>query len=274
MFQSSEHDILVCIKQILDPETPATDFRINCETREAEPRSGNFVIDTFSENALETALQLRERAGAGKITALSYGAITAEEALRKALAMKADHAVLVVNEGNRHPDSLTTARVLAAAVRKLGQFDVIMLGREAGDWGAAQTGGLLAEELSMPYVGYGDSIERDHGKLRIKRQTDWGTEVVEAQPPVVVTVTNDRNNQPRIPKVRDTMMAHRHLLTKWTLADLALETAESHAGNGYTEVVELSIAQTEIRCDIVAGDTLDEKVTAFAARIARVLSAL
>jgi electron transfer flavoprotein beta subunit len=152
------------------------------------------------------------------------------------------------------------ARVLASAAGKLGDFDLIMTGREAGDWGAGQTGGLLAEELGLPCISFVDSIEVAGESLRLKRQTDTGWEVFEAAPPVVVTVTNDEHNVPRIPKVRDVMMSYRQPLTKFTLSDLGLPAD----GNDYYEVAELSIPQKETRCDFVSGDTLDEKVEAFA----------
>ena len=267
-------NILVCLKQILDPEIPARDFRIDPERREAERGAANLVTNIFCENALETALQLRERLGAAKITVLSYGPPSAEDSLRKALAMKSDAAALVTGEGDAHPDPLTIARVLATAVRKLGSFELIMTGREAGDWGAGQTGGLLAEELGLPCVSFVDSIEAAGGLLRLRRQTDTGWEVIEAEPPVVVTVTNDEHNVPRIPKVRDVMLSYRQPLTKWTLDDLGLGAGEARAANAYYEVAELFIPQKETQCEFIAGDTLDEKVEAFARRIVEVTRAL
>jgi electron transfer flavoprotein beta subunit len=261
-------NILVCLKQILDPEVPARDFRVDPARREAEQGSANLVTNIFCENALETALQLRERAGGAKITVLSYGRPSAEDSLRKALAMKADAAALVLNESDETPDPLAVARVLAAAIRRLGEFDLIMLGREAGDWGAGQTGGLVAEVLGLPCVSFVDTIEPSGGGLRLKRQTDAGWEVLEAATPVVVTVTNDEHNVPRIPKVRDVMMSYRQPLTKLTLDDLGLAPDE-RAAHGYYEVAELFIPQKETRCDFVSGDTLDEKVEAFARRIVK-----
>ena len=262
-------NVLVCLKQILDPEVPARDFRIDPEKREAEHGSANLVTNIFCENALETALQFRERSGNARITALSYGAPTAEETLRKALAMKADAAALVVNDGSPNPDPLTVARVLAAATRKLGPFDLVMLGREAGDWGAGQTGGLLAEELGVPCVAFADRIERVGDNLRIRRQTESGWEVFEAQTPVVITITNDEHNVPRIPKVRDVMTSYRQPLTKWTASELGID-----AGNGYYEVTELFIPQKETHCEFAAGDTLEERAESFAKRLAEVASAL
>jgi electron transfer flavoprotein beta subunit len=267
-------NILVCLKQILDPEIPARDFRVDSARREAERGSANLVTNIFCENALETALQLRERSGSAKITVLSYGQPSAEDSLRKALAMKADAAALIVNDGNANPDPATTARVLAAAIRKLGTFELIMVGREAGDWGAGQTGGLIAEELGMPCVSFVDRIELQGDQLRLKRQTDTGWEVLEAEPPIVVTVTNDEHNLPRIPKVRDVMMSYRQPLNKWTLDDLGIEANEARAGNTYYQVAELFIPQKETRCEFVMGDTLDQKVESFAKRIVEVTSAL
>src|SRR5256885_16428141 len=225
-------------------------------------------------NALEKALQFLERIRDATITVRCYVAATAEYSLRKALAMKADAAALVVNDGNQNPDPLTVARVLAAAIRKLGTFDLIMVGREAGDWGAGQTGGLLAEELGLPCVSFVDQIESADSKLRLRRQTDTGWEILEAEPPVVVTVTNDEHNVPRLPKVRDVMMSDRQPLLQWTLDDLGIETDEARAGTTYYEVVDLSIPQKETRCEFVTGDTLDERTEAFAQRIVAVTSAL
>ncbi len=267
-------NILVCLKEILDPEIPARDFRVDTAKREAERGSASLVTNIFCENALETALQLRERTGNAKITVLSYGQLSAEDSLRKALAMKADAAALVVNDGNSNPDPLTTGRVLAAAIRKLGTFDLIMVGREAGDWGAGQTGGLIAEELGMPCVSFVDRIEAEGGQLRLKRQTDTGWEVLEAEPPIVVTITNDEHNLPRIPKVRDVMVSYRQPLTQWTIDDLDIEANEARAGNTYYQVAELSIPHKETRCEFVTGDTLDQKVESFAKRIVELTSAL
>lgn len=261
--------ILVCLKQIIDPEIPARDFRIDPVKREAERGSANLVTNIFCENALEVALQLRDHAGGAEITVLSCGPPTAEDSLRKALAMKADTAALVVDESS-NPDPLKVARILAAASRRLGPFDLILVGREAGDWGAGQTGGLMAEELEIPCVSFVDRIVPAKGKLLLTRQTDTGRELLEAQSPIVVTITNDENNVPRIPKVRDVMMSYRQPLTKWTLDDLDITTDDAN----YYEVVDLVIPEKEARCEFVSGETLDEKVEAFARRIIEVTGGL
>jgi electron transfer flavoprotein beta subunit len=237
-------NILVCMKQIPDPEIPARDFRL------AGIGSANLVPDVFSENALETALQF-----GGKITVLSFGAPSVEDTLRKALAMKADAAVLVLNDGEASPDPLVVAQVLAAAARKLGEFDLIVTGRESGDWGTGQTGALLAEELGWPCVSFVDSIEQRDGRLRLRRQTESGFEIVEASTPVVLTITNDEHNVPRIPKVRDVMAAHRQPLTTWNASELGVDLS-----NRYYEIVELSVPKKETQCEFLGVEELAQRL--------------
>lgn len=265
-------NIVVCLKQILDPEIPARDFKISSEKREAEQGGANLVTNIFCENALETALQARD-AHSGKITALSCGPEGAEDVLRKALALRVDEAVLVVNEAASNPDPLFVARTLAAAIRKLGDVDVVLVGREAGDWGAGQTGGLLAEELGLPCISFAESFEPGvaAGTIKVKRQTDAGFEVMEAATPVVLTITNHDQNVPRIPKTRDVMQSYRKPLEKWPLADLDVDPATAH---DYFQVAELSIPQKEVQCELVEGDTLEAKIEAFAGRIADVLQSM
>ena len=267
-------NIVVCLKQILDPLAPAREFRVDADKKEAVRGSASLVTNIFCENALETALQFKEKLGAGKITALTFGAESAEDTLRKALAMKADVAALVVNDGHPHPDPLAVAQVLAAAIKKLGAFDVVMLGRESGDWGVGQTAGLLAEVLGVPSVSFVDHIESVDGKLRLKRQTDSGYEIVEAAPPLVISITNDEHNVPRIPKTRDVMMSFRQPLTKFTLDELGVDAAAVRAGGDYYEVVDLNIPVKDVTCEFVSGDTLEQKVEQFAQRVLAITQSL
>ena len=265
-------NIVVCLKQILDPEVPARDFRVDSAKREAERGGANLVTNIFCENALETALQIRDSHG-GKITAVTCGPEGAEDVLRKALALKADDAVLVVNDAVGNPDPLFVARALAAAIRKVGEFDVVMVGREAGDWGAGQTGGLVAEELGLPCIAFAESLEPGPtpGTVRVKRQIDSGWEIIEAATPVSLTITNHDKNVPRIPKTRDVMQSYRKPLVKWTLAELGIDPAQA---NDYYQVAELFIPQKETRCEFIEGDTLDAKIDEFAHRVRDILRSM
>ncbi len=266
--------ILVCLKQIIDPEAPARDFSIDKGRLQAERGSASLVTNIFCENALETALQLRERSSGCTITTLSYGPASAEETVRKTLAMKADSGALVLNQEFANPDPLAVARVLAAAARKLGPFDVVMVGREAGDWGAGQTGPLLAEELGASCLALVSRAELAGDRLRLRRQTDSGWELVEAEPPIVLTVTNDEHNVPRIPKTRDVMLSGRQPVAKFTLADLGLEASALAGENGYYEVTDLFIPHKESKCEFVSGDTTEQRVESFARRLGQLAGML
>jgi len=249
---------------------------VDAEKREAVRGNANLVTNIFCENALETALQFKEKFGGAdaKITALVFAPESGEDVLRKALAMKADAAVLVVNDGASNPDPLAVAQVLAAAIRKLGSFDLVMLGRESGDWGAGQTGGLLAEELGVPSISFVDQIEKSGDDLLLKRQTDNGWEKVEAKTSLVVTITNNDQNVPRIPKTRDIMMSSRQPITKLSLEDIGVNAAEIRSGGSYYDIVELAIPVKDVNCEFVSGDTLEEKVEQLAQKIVEVTRAL
>ena len=264
-------NILVCLKQILDPEIPPRDFRIDAARREAQRGSAGLVMNIFCTNALETALQFREKHG-GKITAISFGDATAEEVLRKALALRVDKAVLITRDDSGRIEPMVAARVLAAAARKLGGFDLILTGREAGDWGDGQTGGLIAEELDCPAISFVEQVAPSASNprsLEVRRQTDNGIEVIEASSPLVLTITNHEQNVPRIAKTRDIMMAFRQPLTRWSLPELGLDRVSTSELR--VEVAALTIPQKETHCEFVAGESLEERVTVFAHRISSVL---
>ncbi len=262
--------ILVCVKQILDPEIPPRDFQVDPQCLEAVRGSASLVTNIFCENALEMALQLREQCG-GEITAISFGSNSAEDSLRKALALKVDAACLVLNDLTPHPASSVVARVLAAGIRKLGEFDLILVGRESGDWGAGQTGGLLAEELHFPAVSFVDGISVEGDSITLQRQTDSGIETVTAKTPLLATITNNDQNVPRIPKTRDIMKSGRKPMTTWSLADLGLSANDLV---GTTEIVDLYIPEKQTNCEYIDGDTINDKIDAFAKRIEDVIRTL
>ncbi len=262
--------ILVCLKQILDPEISPRDFQLDRENLRAAQGSASLVTNIFCENALETALQLKEKAG-GEITALCFGASESEDVLRKALALRVDNAVQVVNPGLEPVSSAGAAAVLAAAIRKLGEFDLIMLGREAGDWGEGQTPGLLAEQLGMPFVAFVDGIDEADGGLSVSRQTETGREQLTAQLPLVVSVTNNDANVPRIPKTRDIMMAHRKELTSWSLDDVGLSEDDVRQVAEATQVVDLFVPERDTTCEFISGDSIDERLQEFAQRVVEIV---
>jgi electron transfer flavoprotein beta subunit len=266
--------ILVCLKQILDPEIPPRDFKISPGGAEADLTGANLVTNIFCENALETALQFREQMGEGEITVLCMGPSSADDTLRKALAMKADHAVRVDACPAVAADSLSGSKVLEKLVHKLGGFDLILLGREAGDWGMGQTGPYLAESLGLPLVSFVDEIKSEGDQLILRRQTDEGWERYRCPTPLVATITNNDDNLPRIPKTRDIMKSSRKPITVHTLEELGFSENVLSADQAALQVETLFIPEETVECEFVTGDTLDEKVEQLAERMAGVVKGI
>ncbi len=255
---------VVCVKQVLDQDIPPRVFRVDRAARRPDVAGAPLVMSIFDGNALETALKLREAEGGGTVTALSIGPKGAEEVLRKALAVTADQAVLVAEGELDALDAAARAALIAAAVRKLSPaVDVVLCGRQAGDWESGQVGSMVAEALEWPCVTLVSHITpAAGGKVRLRREVEDGYEIVEAATPVVATVTNGEGNVLRLAKVRDVMMAHRKPITTHTAADLGVS-----GGAGGAALVDLFIPEKSSKCEFVDGKTAAEKATSLVRKL-------
>ena len=259
--------IAVCIKSILDPEIAPRDFKIDPGKREPVRGNASTVLSPFDENALELALQLRDRGADAHVVAFSLGGPEAVEGLRRALAMKADEAVHVDMGAYRRLDSFVTARLLAKAIVQTGGADLVLCGRQAGDWDQGQVGAILAENLAYPCVTFAARIEGDGDRVRLRREGAEGTEIVTAAMPLVVTVTNDETNQPRIPKVPDVIASHRKLIITYSPADLGVSPDELDPETGRLRLVDLTLPVASGSCEMVAGDDAQAKAANLARRL-------
>ncbi len=252
--------VVVCLKPIIDPEIPLADFRIDRESKRIIQGNANLVTNIFDENALETALQMRERAeGDIRITAISIGTSSSIDILRRALSLRADQAILINNEGMPELDTFATAKILAAALRRLAPIDLILCGREAGDWHGGQVGSFLAEELSWPCATFVSRIDIDGEHFIMRRQTDDGWEVVKCQRPAIATVTNDETNVPRIPKVRDSMMAFRKEIPIWNIMELGIDVSAVRDAHVTLQLRDMYIPEVNKRCSFIEGEVGKEK---------------
>ncbi|NIP60648.1 MAG: electron transfer flavoprotein subunit beta/FixA family protein [Gemmatimonadetes bacterium] len=201
--------IVCCVKQVLDPEIPPGAFHVADDGRSPEVRGipESRVIDSYGENAVETAVQLRDEAGEGEVIGLAVGGEEMDDALRRGLALTADRGVRVWDPSWGELDGITVGLILAAAVKALGGADLILCGREASDVEEGVVGPAIAEALDLPCVTIARRVDLEEGRLRVERETDGLIEVLTAEPPVVVTVTSSDANVPRMPKVRDVMLS-------------------------------------------------------------------
>jgi electron transfer flavoprotein beta subunit len=264
-------NIVVCVKQVIDPEAPPASFKIDAAGTKAEMHGVPPVIDPYGEYAVEAALKLKEAKG-GKITVFSLGSGLLREVVKKPLAMGADELVLLDDPAYDGGDSFSVASALALAIKKKGAFDVVLCGREASDTNAGQTGPALAELLGIPCVTLARKIEAIDGKLKVERVNSSGYDVAETVTPAVVTVSNEVG-QPRYPTIKGIMGAKKIEPVIWKPADIGLDGAKAGAAGRRTKVKKLFQPVHEGKCDIATGETPEEMAANLAAKLreARIL---
>ena len=248
-------NIIVTAKQVIDPETPASALRINSETKRMEPPPNvPPVVNGFDENAVEAALRIREKEQ-GKITVLCAGSQFAMDVIKKTLSMGADDLVLAQDPAFADLDPTATAQVLAAAIRKIGEYDLVLCGRQASDFDQAQAPLILAEILGIPCISVAQRVEVDGESVTVDRIMTDGHDTVQSPMPAVVTVSNELG-QARYPTLRGIMGASRKQATVWSAADLGMD-ADSLQPK--VETQELYVPTQEQECEYIEGDSDEEK---------------
>lgn len=220
--------ILVLVKEV--PDTWG-ERHLDLETGLLD-RSGSRVLDEINERALELAVSWAERAAGGEdgieVVAVTAGPATATETLRKALALGADRAVHVLDDGMRGADILLTARVLAAAARRVG-FDLVITGEKSTDGDCGVLPAALAELLDVPALTALAAVERDGASLRGTRVLDDGVLTIGAELPALLSVT-EAFDDARLPSFKGIVAARRKPLEQLTLADLEIDADAAALG--------------------------------------------
>src|SRR5688572_3831124 len=224
--------IAVCVKQV--PETTVTK-RIDPQTKRLD-RSGEGALNHFDTQAVEEALRIKERDGDGEVVLVSMGPEKALDSLRKGLAMGADRAVLVSDEQAAGSDLVATSRVLAAVLEREGA-DLVLFGQQGGDSDGAVLWAAVADRLRRPVISQVAELEVADGKLKGKRQTEFGYDVIEAPLPAVIAVS-DAINEPRYPSLKGIMGAKKKPQETLSAGDLGVDGV-GEAGSG-TSVLALN----------------------------------
>jgi len=250
-------NIVCCVKQVYDPETPQRAFKV--EANKVVPAPGNPpVISQFDQIAVEAALRVRDGAGGGKITVLSLGAESARDVIKTGLAMGGDEGVLLNDPTLFDGDSYSTAVALKAAIDKIGDVDLVICGRQATDWDNGVTGLALAELLGVPSISITKGISADGtGKVQAERVLGDAFETVEVPTPAVVTVSNELG-EPRYPKLPQIMQAARKQVTVWTAADLGLSADQVGVAGSRLSLEKLYIPQVQSNVQFIEGENAEE----------------
>ena len=239
--------IVVCVKYVPD----AQGDRRFADDGTVDRAGTDGILSELDEYAVEEALKLAEADGDSTVTALTVGPDGATDALRKALQMGATDAVHVTDDALHGTDALGTSLVLAKALAKLGP-DLVLTGMASTDGGMSVVPAMVAERLGLPQVTFAGSLTVDGGTVRIERDGDTSTEVIESSLPALVSVT-DQINDPRYPSFKGIMAAKKKPVETWSLADLGL-TAEQVGLSSAWSVVET----TEPRPPRTAGEIVTD----------------
>ena len=248
-------NIVVCAKQVIDPEAPSAVFSIDEASKKGINTDGSPpVLDPYGEYALEAALKLKAAAG-GKVTVITMGTGLVTNVVKKSLAMGADELILLEDEAFGDMDAYGTAYGLSLAIKKLGGFDLILTGRESSDTNAGQTGSGIAEILGLPCVILAKQIDIDGGQVKVQRVITDGYEVVTAPLPAVITVSNEIG-EVRFPTMKGIMAAKKITPTIYKSADVGMDASVSRK----SKMMKLYQEISEAHCEFIKGESPEEMV--------------
>lgn len=259
-------NMIVCCKQVPDPEAPPAVFKVDTAANKMTlPPDVKPVISPYDENAMEAALRIKDKAG-GKITVLSLGSQLVRDVIKKPLSVGGDELVLLEDAAFEEGDSWSTACALAAAIKKIGEYDLIFCGRQAADWDAGQVGLGIAEILGIPSVTVARKVEVTDGKARIERVIPDGYEVIEAEFPALISVTSELGDL-RYAALKGIMAAAKKQPIIWKPADIGLDPGQVGATGRRTKLDRLFQPVKEAKCEIIEGETPAEAGANLATRL-------
>ncbi len=259
-------NMIVCCKQVIDPEAPPASFKVDASANKVVPPQGvPPVISPFDENAVEAALKIKDAKG-GKITVLTLGINLLRDVVKKPLSMGADELILLEDAAYVEGDSWSTAYALAMAIKKIGEYDLIFCGRQAADWDSGQVGPGIAEILGLPSVTLAKKIEPSDGKAKVERVLADGYEVVEVSLPALITVSNELG-EPRYPTIKGIMGAKKKEPVIWKPADIGIDPSQIGAAGRRSKLVKLFQPVKEGKCEIIGGESLEEAAAALALKL-------
>ena len=259
-------NIIVCIKQV--PDT--TDVKINPETNTLIREGISSIINPFDMYAIEEALRLKEKFG-GKVTVISLGPPQAIKALKEAVGMGADEAISLSDRAFAGSDSWATAYTLSLAIKKLGEFDIILCGKQAIDGDTGQVGPGIASQLGITQLTYVFKIiklEPQAGTITVERLLEEGREIVEAKLPALLTVVKDIN-KPRSATLFHMRRASSLLIPNWTAADLpGADLSKLGLKGSPTQVIKIfSPPKREGVLDLIKADSVELSAAILADKI-------
>ena len=241
-------NIIVLAKQVFYTQ----DLRIDRTNKKIVTEGVARVISESDKNAIEEAVRLKEKHG-GKIMVLTMGPPQSKEALREAIAMGADEGYMLTGPEFEDSDAHATAVALSAAIKKIGQFDLILCGETSEDQYSFQVGPRIAENLSLPQITYASKVVLKDGSVIVDRNLEDCYETVEAKLPVIITVSREIN-EPRLPTLMAIMAASKKPMVAWSANDIGLKPSDLGRQGSFTEPLKTTVATGERKRIVMQGE--------------------
>ena len=247
-------NIVVCLKQV-----PGTaNVKIDPQTNTLIRQGIENITNPFDTYALEEAVRLKERYG-GRVIAISMGPPQAQEILKEAISVGVDETILLSDAAFAGADTLATAYTLAQAVKKIGEYELVICGRQTVDGDTGQVAPELAEMLGIPFVAYVSKIEEaNNDTMRCQRLVEDGHEVIESPLPAVISVVKEINT-PRLPSLRGLMKSKSAVIPVWSAKDISVDDTRVGLSGSATRVIKVFFPQRAQKGEILQGN-LEEQV--------------
>ncbi|KKK39143.1 hypothetical protein WQ57_05045 [Mesobacillus campisalis] len=256
--------IVVCLKQVLDPELPPRYFKIDPETNRPDDGVADMVMDSYAENALETAIQLRDKIGGATVTALCLGDEDSEDVLRRALSFTADRAVRVWEDEWENLDGQAVGHILARTIQSFGGADLVLTGYQASDIEEGLVGPVLAEELGIPCVTLASELAVEGSILKATCEAENGYQVIDVPSPAVFTIVSSEKNVPRLPKVKDIRLSRSKPIEELEADDLEIDAERCQPAVALRKVY---VPDREVACEFLVGEDGPELASGLAGKL-------
>ncbi|MDD5759691.1 MAG: electron transfer flavoprotein subunit beta/FixA family protein [Desulfobulbaceae bacterium] len=260
-------NIIVCIKQIMDPEIPTGKFKIDPEANRVIPSEGiPPVINPFDAQAIEVALRLKEANGAN-VTAITVGGQDVEDVVRYAISMGVDEGILVSDEAFKALNSFVTAFILSRAISRIGQYDLILCGRQAADRDAGHVGLMLGEMLNLPIITMAKAVTLSSDKFRVEHVITEGYQVYEVGMPALITIS-DEIGPPRRPSGWGVIAAAMGKeIPTWSAQDIGVNLSDVDIKSVRSETIRLFIPDSRRKGEVIQGNNVAEASANLMARL-------
>lgn len=257
--------IIVCLKQV--PDT--NEVKINQETGTLIRDGVPSIINPDDKNALEEALRLKDEHDA-EVIVVSMGPPQAKDALNEAIAMGADEAVLISDRAFGGSDTWATATIIAAAIEKVGDYDIIFCGRQAIDGDTAQVGPEIAEFLNLPQITYVKEMKVKENKVEVTRFTEYGDFVIESDMPVLLTAIKELN-EPRYPTIKGILEAYDEKMDSeikvWGVDDLDVDLSQIGLKGSPTNVSKSFVPVKSNTSEMIEAPSTKEKTNILVSKL-------